>query len=161
MLWIVLPAAIAVFLLFAFSGYPKRPLGLASLSNREAEIMRVSADTMFPEGGAFAESGSQAGIVAYLDKMLAEIPKDKRLLITLMFVFVELSPWVFGPQRRRFTRLTPADRVTVLSESYYSNVYFRRMVFLSLRTLLCLGYFANDRVVEHTGCIANARPFEA
>jgi hypothetical protein len=77
----------------------------------------------------------------------------------LMLWSVELAPLMFGPRRRRFTRLEPADRRRFLYESSRSDLYLRRVVFLSLRVLLTLAYLADRRVVQSLGIGGDLDPF--
>ena len=40
-----------------------------------------------------------------------------------------------------------------------SPIYFRRIAFLSLRTMLTMGYLADPRVAKHVGMVADTAPF--
>ncbi|MEY4745153.1 MAG: hypothetical protein RL272_1098, partial [Candidatus Parcubacteria bacterium] len=69
-------------------------------------------------------------------------PRAQRVLVRLLFLFIQLSPWLFGPRRSRFTRLSPADRIRVFEDMAVSTIYFRRVAFLSMRAIMTMGYFA-------------------
>jgi hypothetical protein len=159
MYWLIGSSLMLVLLLRLFLDYPRRPAGVHNLTGRETTIVSAAADAMFPRGGTISESGTQAGVVYYLDAQLGLVSKKNKSLIRLLFLFVELSPFVFGPRRRRFTRLSEAEQTRVLRQAASSHVYFYRLSFLSLRTLLCMGYLANDSVNAQLDCVPNTRPF--
>jgi hypothetical protein len=74
--------------------------------------------------------------------------------------FIEHGPWVFGPRHTRFTRLRPPERVQALEDMLKSSIYIRRIAFLSIRTILSMGYLANAAVVQSIGCVAHVAPFD-
>ena len=149
-------ALLALQLVRAFLlGYPPPvlPAG-AHLSRREQALVAAAADALFPPGGPIALSGTEAGLVPYTDAYVGRVPGASRALIGLLFVFLEHAPWVFGPTRRRFTRLTPAQRIAALARMSTSPIYFRRVAFLSLRTILSMGYLAHPVVARRIGMLA-------
>lgn len=158
----VLGALGVAFLLLAgyglFGGYPRRRLKTALLSAKEQAIVAACAETLFPEHGVMPLGGTQAGVVEYLDRHIAQLPNDKRRLIRLLLAFVEHSPWFFGPARR-FSALAPKRRQAFLFAMSQSRFYFRRLCFLSLRTLLCMAYLAHPEIAARVGSTANLTPF--
>lgn len=145
---------------FANAGYGEKlePEGL--LSAKEQAIVAAAADAYFPADGPIAVSGTQAGLVRYMDRYLARSPAHLRPLMRLLLHFVEHGPWIFGPVRSRLTRLSPHDRRRALDRMATSPMYFRRVAFLSLRTLLTMGYLAHPAVAEAMGMRADRSPFE-
>lgn len=131
-----------------------------ALSVRERAIVAACADALFPAGGPIPLSGTEAGLVEYVEHYVARTPRPLRPYMRLLFHFVELSPWVFGPRRARFTRLPQADRIAVLASMSQSCIYLRRVTFLSLRTMLSMGYLANEKVARAIGVACCATPFE-
>ncbi|MEJ7732485.1 MAG: hypothetical protein WKG00_25180 [Polyangiaceae bacterium] len=140
-------------------GYPppSLPAG-AHLNRREQALVAAAADALFPAGGPIAISGSGAGLVAYTDAYVGRMHAASRALIGLLFVFLEHAPWVFGPTRRRFTRLSPAQRMAALARMATSPIYFRRVAFLSLRTILSMGYLAHPVVARRIGMLGPEDP---
>lgn len=138
-------------------GYPPPvlPAG-AHLTRREQALVAAAADALFPPGGPIAISGTEAGLVGYTDAYVGRVPAASRALIGLLFVFLEHAPWVFGPTRRRFTRLSPEQRVAALARMSTSPIYFRRVAFLSLRTILSMGYLAHPVVARRIGMVPEA-----
>lgn len=157
---LALLAAVSAFLIDQlFLGYRAADPACRALNRREQALVAAAADTLFPPGGCITLSGSQAGLVRYFDESYAELPKDKRVLLSLLFIFTEHAPWIFGPKRGRFTRLSPKDREAALNAMETSPLYFRRLCFASLRGVLCMGYLANAEVARQIGSTQNLDPF--
>ena len=143
-----------------FLGYPQAALAKATLSRQEQAIVSACADALFPPGGPIPVSGTEAGMVGYLDTYLGRLPRVPRVLVRLLFVSIELGPWVFGPRPARFTRLRPVERIAVLRAMARSSMYFRRLSFISLRTMMTLGYLAHPEVARRMHIVPDAAPFE-
>jgi len=161
-------AAIALGVLFAalvaralFAGYPPKLLGDSIMNQHQQALVAACADAFFPPGGPIPVSGTEAGLVAYTDGYLRRLNARGRFLLRLLFVFFELSPFVFGPRLRRFSQLALADRLTLLSQMAKSDIYFRRVAFLSMRTVLTMGYLSNARVAASMCMVMDPAPFEA
>jgi hypothetical protein len=151
-------------LVFAFAwgvllGYPAKVVEGGPMSAKEQAIVAAAADAFFPRGGALIPSGTDAGAVAYFSTFLAELPAGTRFMIRLLLRLVEHGPWVFGPARR-FTRQSPEQRVATLRGWEKSRLYFLRISFQSLRTLIGLAYLGNDGVARSLGAMPNLAPFE-
>jgi hypothetical protein len=141
-------------------GYPPPALESSILSRKEQAVVAACADALFPAGGPIPLSGTEAGLVRYMDGYLRRMPAQSRALARLLWVFTEHGPWIFGPKRRRFTRLLPAERAAVLDDMRTSRIYFRRIAFLSLRTMLTMGYLANGDVATRMGMVSARNPFQ-
>jgi hypothetical protein len=161
LLSIVAAGIVALVLRALFLGYPPPRLAAGStLTRKEQALVAAAADALFPPEGPIPLSGTEAGLVEYMDASLRRVPAGQRALLRLLFVFLEHGPWIFGPRRARFTQLTPDDRVVALTDMAGSAIYFRRIAFLSLRTMLSMGYLANDAVARKIGMTTHAAPFE-
>lgn len=132
----------------------------AGLTGREQEIVAACADALFPPDGPIPLSGTDAGLVRYIDRYVGRMPASQQRLMRLLFQAVEHSPALFGPTRARFTRLTATERVAVLEAMSRSRIYFRRVMFLSLRTMLTMGYLAHPEVARRIGVVFERAPFE-
>lgn len=143
-----------------FLGYSPPMLAGALLTAKEQAIVAAFADALFPAGGPIPLSGTEAGLVRYMDTYVRRSPPSMRLLLRLLLLFVEHSPWVFGPGPVRFTRMRPEVRVAALKDMSTSSIYFRRVAFLSLRTILSMGYLANAAVAQRIGWVERLDPFE-
>lgn len=156
--------SLVVLLAFAFAwgvllGYPPKTVASGPLSAKEQAIVAATADAFFPHGGAVPQSATEAGAVAYFSTLVSELPSGTRMLIRLLLRLVEHGPWVFR-LARRFTRQTPEERVVSLRGWERSSIYFLRISFQSLRTLIGLAYLGNDKIAGAFGAHANLAPFE-
>jgi len=163
--WILVSvAALAAALLTRaiVAGYPPARLQKgALLSRKEQAIVSACADALFPPGGPIPLSGTDAGLLAYMDVYVRRLPPLARLLVRLLFLSLEHGPWVFGPRPARFTRLRPAERIAVLRAMATSRMYFRRLSCLSLRAMMTMGYLAHPDVARTMRMVTHQAPFDA
>lgn len=129
------------------------------LSAGEARLIEAAANAFFPPGGPIPRSGVDAGCVAWFERYLGLSDARQRLLVRMMLAFVQHAPLVFGPERRRFTRASPAARIAFLKRASTSRIYFLRVVFLSLRAMMTMAYLADPAVMAAIGMRADTDPF--
>ncbi len=142
-----------------FAGYGAARPEAPSLNAKEQAVLLAAADAMFPRGGVLPISGSEAGVLAHIDATFRASPARTRLLLRLLFRFVEHGPWLLN-LRPRLTRQAPERRVETLRSWAESPLYFLRVTFTSLRTLISLAYLADDRVLRRMGAAPDPTPFE-
>lgn len=142
-----------------FLGYPEKTFDDGSLGAKEQAIVAACADAFFPPGGPIPVSGTAAGLVPYFDGYVERLPKGQAILVRALLWFIEHGPWIFGPRPVRFTRLTLEQRIHVLRAMQESPIYFRRVAFLSMRTILTMGYLANPDVMRSMHMRHDADPF--
>jgi hypothetical protein len=147
--WIAL-ALLAIGLRRLALGYGPTPYRM--LFRHEAAYVEAAADAMFPPGGEIPESGVEAGIPAHVDRYLAAMPARQRLLIHALFLLMEQVTLFFPAPGwggwRRFSSLTPEQRIASLEGWRSSRMFPRRLVFLALRSLLTMGYFSCPSVLR-------------
>jgi hypothetical protein len=143
----------------ALLGYPPARREAPLLSAKEQAVIEASADAFFPSGGVLPISATEAGVIPYMNQTIEGAPPQTRLLLRLLFQFVEHGPWLFN-LRSRFTRQSPEQRVATLQAWAESRFYFLRVTFTSLRTLVSLAYLADQRVIDRIGAVSNLAPFE-
>lgn len=135
-------------------GYAPRP-ELETLARHEAALVEAAAEVVYPPGGDVAPSGVEAGLVPYTDRYLGAIPTVPRRLVRLLLLLVEQAPLVFAAPgrggRRRFSALSPQQRMAALEGWRTSRLFPRRLVFTSLRAILTMGYFGHPRVLRELG----------
>lgn len=151
-------AAVALLARGVFLGYPPG-LATRNLSRKEQAILAAAADALFPPGGPIPLSGTEAGAIPYLDAYVGRVDAGQRALMRLLFQAVEHGPWLFGPRFARFTRLDPASRIVFLRLLANSNLYFLRVIFLSLRIMLTMAYLANEEVARRMRIVTSLAPF--
>jgi hypothetical protein len=78
-----------------------------------------------------------------------------RLLMRLLFFLIEHATFFLpapGPRGwRRFSSLSTEQQAAVLERWRTSRFYPRRVVFMSLRAVLAMGYLAHPRVLRQLG----------
>ena len=136
-----------------FAGYPKPAGPLAVLARREACFLDAAASATFPAGGAIPLAGSEAGLPRYVDRWLKALPARQRLLMRALLALMEHATLVFAaPGRgglRRFSSLTVEQRESVLRGWAESGIFARRLVFMSLRAILTMGYLGHPTALRH------------
>lgn len=142
-----------------FAGYPDKIVADGLLSAKEQAIVAACADTFFPAGGPIPISGRSAGLVEYFERYFARLPEGQQVLVRLLVWFIEHGPWIFGPRRTRFSSAREHERLAVLESMRTSPIYFRRIAFLSMRTILTMGYLAHPTVAKSMRMSANVSPF--
>jgi hypothetical protein len=151
--------AVAIASLFAVKriavGYPAPSRSYQYLARGEASFLEAAAEATFPAGGAIPVSGLEADLSRYVDEYFAVLPAVKRRQIRLLFALFEHATLIFpatGSRRfRRFSSMTPEQRICVLRGWSESRYYLRRLLFTALRAVLTFGYLADKRVVRHLG----------
>jgi hypothetical protein len=136
-----------------FVGYGPAPVPHRALRPRELATLAAVSETLFPPGGEIPPSGSDAGIAAYVDRLVAASQPRQRRLMRSLFFLIEHGTLAFPAPgglsgRRRFSSLEPGQREAVLDAWQHSGWFLRRLVFTSLRALCTLGYFADPAVLR-------------
>jgi len=121
----------------------------------EAAFITAVAEAMFPPGGAIPDSGLEADIPAYVDRLIHASQPRIRLLMHLLLFLVEHATLIFpapgGGGMRRFTALRVEQQVAVLDAWSESSLFLRRLAFVSLRSMLTMGYFSHPPVARRLG----------
>ncbi len=135
-----------------FFGYGPAPENARLLTARETAVVAAAGDALFPRGGAIPPSGSQAGAAEWVDGYVASVPAMMRILMRLLFLLVEQATLLFPAPgsggRRRFSALSLEQQQAVLEGWRTSSLFPRRLVFTSLRAILCMAYLADPRVLD-------------
>ncbi|KIG17226.1 hypothetical protein DB30_03539 [Enhygromyxa salina] len=118
----------------------------------EARIVGALGQTMYPRGGNIPVDARDARALEYVDEWLAAVPKRERVLLRLMFVLFEVAMPAFGPSRTKtFTRASPEAQHAYLAAWETSDLYFRRVSLLGLRSVFAFAYLADAEVLRHIG----------
>lgn len=162
-MWLVLLAGVLGYGAYRFlAGYPTPPIRCAALAPREYATIAAAALASYPRGGAIEPSGIDAGIPAHVDRFVAAQQPSTRLLMRLLFVLVEHATLLFPAPgsggMRRFSALDQAQQVAYLTGWQNSRLLPRRLVFVSLRAILTMGYFGDPAVLRALGIAPRAFP---
>jgi hypothetical protein len=160
-MWLVLLAAALGYGAWRFlSGYPTPPIRCAALAAREYATIAAASLATYPRGGAIEPSGVDAGIPAHVDRFVAAQQPSTRLLMRLLFVLVEHATLLFPAPGsggfKRFSSLDEAQQVAYLLGWQTSRLLPRRLVFVSLRAILTMGYFGDPAVLRALGIAPRA-----
>jgi hypothetical protein len=149
---LVLAGLLAAGAYRVLAGYPRAGARYRHLSRREVAFLHAAGDAAFPRGGPIPASGSDADVAGYADRWLGASRPRIRVLVRLLFFLVEHATLLFPAPGwggwRRFTSLSPAQRIAVLDGWRRSRYFPRRLVFTSLRAILTMGYFAHPPVLR-------------
>ncbi len=132
---------------------------LKAMTPTEQAVIEACAEVLLPPGGAIPQSGIDAGVVRYVDDMMAGAPATTRLLLRVLIQIVEHSPLVYGPFKASMSRLGPGHRARVLRALMTSRLYLLRTAFLGLRTVLTIAYFGSEEVNRSIGATPDLNPF--
>jgi len=139
-------------------GYPRPAARPLLLSRPELAVVEAAAEAFFPPGGAIPLSGREVRIPDFVDHYMAAVPRRLRILMRMLLLLVEHGTILFpapggllGGGMRRFSRLSPEQRTAVLGGWQQSSLFARRLVFVSLRAILTLGYLASPAVLRALG----------
>ena len=138
-----------------FGGYGRRHGSHRVLAHREAVFLAAAAEAVFPPGGAIPVSGREADLPGYADHYLDALPRHLRLQVRALFLLMEQATIVFPAPapwgRRRFSALSPEQRIAVLESWSESRLFARRLVFTALRAVLTMGYLGHPRSMRAVG----------
>lgn len=153
--WLAIAVALGLGISRFFLGYPVAPVGARTLTAREFATVRAAANVIYPAGGGIPASGDSARVGLHVDQFVRAQTSGNRLLMRLLFVAIEHATLVFPPHGsrrwRRFSALDPAQQLAYLDGWRLSEVAPRRVVFMSLRAILTMGYFADAGVLRALG----------
>jgi len=135
-----------------FAGYPKAKRRYRVINRAEAALLDSVSEAMFPPGGHIQSSGLDANLPEYVDRWMAASQYRIRALMHALFFLIEHATLFFPApgrrRRRRYTKLSLDQRVAALEGWAKSRLHLRRLVFVSLRSILTMGYFAHPPVLR-------------
>jgi hypothetical protein len=155
LLWLIV-SALAIWLVIRIGfGYPPLTRSYQVLRRNEVALLASVSEAMFPPGGHIPSSGLDANLPDYIDRWMSVSAKQTRVLMHLLYFLIEHATVIFSAPgragRRRFSALDFDQRVAVLQGWGESSLYLRRIVFVSLRSILTMGYFAHPPVLRQLG----------
>jgi len=154
-LWLIVSALAAWLVVRIACGYPPLTRSYRVLRRSEVALLASVSEAMFPPGGHIPSSGLDANLPDYIDRWMSVSAKQTRVLMHLLYFLIEHATVIFSAPgrdgRRRFSALDFDQRVAVLQGWGESGLYLRRLVFVSLRSILTMGYFAHPPVLRQLG----------
>jgi hypothetical protein len=108
---------------------------------RVAELLRLVTSTMVPEGGAFASGAATVQLDQTVWQYFGRLHPLGATGLTAILYVIELGPYVFGPRRRRFSRLTAGEREAHLVGWETSRFAARRQLLNGLKLAVMLHFY--------------------
>lgn len=123
--------------------------GMQALSALECEVVAALADAFFP-GVHFPLSGTQAGVPAAVDRIVAEVLEPVHAQ-GFRAILRALEWGTVASRGRRFTGLTRSEQLDVLETWTEPTVLPRRVAGDSLKAVLGMAYFAHPDIQAAMG----------
>jgi len=120
-------------------------------TGRVAELLRLVTETMVPPGGAFAAGGQSLHLDEAVWRYFGQLHPLATVGLTVILYVVEWAPCVFGPRRRRFSRLTAAERELALSGWETAHWAPRRQLLNGLKLAVTLHAYDSPAVCAAIG----------
>ncbi len=118
-------------------------------------IVRAIADTIIPPGGAFDVDPKAVDPVLLLDNYIDSLSALQLKAIRAIISTIEYAPMV--TRLRRFTKMSPGQRLRYLQGWENSRIFSKRNIFLLLKMLIMMSYYSDDAVAEaiqyHPECL--------
>jgi hypothetical protein len=151
--WVLAGVLLGVAGWRGLAGYPRPSIPPRVLTRAEWSTLDAVAEALFPAGGPVPPSGREAGVAAYVDRLVEASHPRQRWLMRALFVLVEHGTLLFPAPGlpsgwRRFSSLRPVQRVAVLEAWRRSGWFVRRLVFTSLRAICTMAYFSDPAVLR-------------
>ena len=136
-------------------GYPRSARDFQVIGRGDAAFLEAAAETLFPPTEGMPLSGLEADLPAYADGYLVALPVKQRRLIRALFLLFEQGTLLW-PARgvgafRRFSALSPQQRLRVLHGWEQSRLRSRRMAISALKAVLILGYLGRPESLAALG----------
>jgi len=103
-----------------------------------AELLAQVTETFMPAGGAFEAGARTLRLDESVWHYFGQLHPLGTVGLTLLLYLIEYTPFVLGPRRRRFSRLSAADRAVALAGWETSRLALRRQLFNGLKLAVTL-----------------------
>jgi hypothetical protein len=123
----------------------------AQPEGRVAELLRLLTNTMVPDGGAFAAGASTVQLDQTVWQYFGQLHPLGTTGLTVILYVIEFGPYLFGPRRRRFSRLGAAEREQYLAGWETSRLGPRRQLLNGLKLAVMLHFYDRPEVAAAVG----------
>jgi hypothetical protein len=117
----------------------------------EAAILEAVVDTLVPIDGAFPLGGAQTPLGRDLTDYCAALNVHGLLGFALLLRTLDYGPYLFGPRRTRFTRLSVREREQYLAGFEKSRIGVRRQLIASLKLIAFLHFYDYPQAQQAVG----------
>src|SRR5262249_22531223 len=126
-----------------------------ALGPSDAAILDAVVDTLLPADGAFALGGAQTPLASDLTDYCAALNVHGVLGLVVLLRCLEYGPYLFGPRRFRFTRLSARERERYLAGFETSRIGVRRQVIAGLKLIALLHFYDYPQARQAVGYDGN------
>jgi len=123
----------------------------AQPQGRVAELLRLLTSALVPEGGAFATGASAVQLDQTVWQYFGRLHPLGTTGLTVILYVIDFGPYLFGPRRRRFARLSTAERETYLAGWETSRLGPRRQLLNGLKLAVMLHFYDRPEVAAAVG----------
>ena len=113
--------------------------------------VQSASEALFPENSLGAPDWKQAQMVPRMLGHIDQLPISARKLVNLLFLFVELATPLLSLRFRRFSRLRPELRRSLVRRWSASSFYWLRVIGDSLKASMSMIYLSHPDVLQHMG----------
>ena len=103
-----------------------------------AELLRLLTETMVPPQAAGDADGRALRVDEAVWRYFGQLHALGTVGLTLILYVLEYAPYLYGPRRRRFSRLSAAERETALNGWETSRLPLRRQLLNALKLAITL-----------------------
>ena len=111
----------------------------------------LALEMMAPEGGAFATGATTAQLDQTVWQYFTRLHPLGTTGLTVILYVIELGPLAFGPRRRRFSQLNPAEREVYIAGWETSRLGPRRQLLNGLKLAVMLHFYDIPAVASAVG----------
>ena len=126
---------------YLWEGITEESAARGGWTRRSGLILDAVIDTLLPAGGAFAVGGRDTALASDLWQYFAALHVRGPLGLELLLGVLEYGPFLFGPRRIRFTRLSPVEREQYLAGFEHSRLAPRRQLIAGLKLIAMLHFY--------------------
>ena len=123
----------------------------AQPEGRVAELLHLLTSTIVPEGGAFAAGAATMRLDQTVWQYFARLHPLGTTGLTVILYVIEFGPYLFGPRRRRFSRLDAAEREAYIAGWETSRLGPRRQLLNGLKLAVMLHFYDTPEVAAAVG----------
>jgi len=113
--------------------------------------VQSAAEALFPENTLGVPDWKQTQMVPRMLGHMEILSISARRLVVLLFLFVELATPLLSLRFRRFSRLRPSFRRSLVRRWSASSFYWLRVVGDSLKASMSMIYLSHPDVLQHMG----------
>jgi len=114
-------------------------------------IIESLFEVIIPPGGEIPLSVNETNAHLFLAKYLADMESGARFGIKALLIVFDILPFIFIFRFTRFVNLSNEDKERYLMKWNNSRIYYLRMVVVLFKTLMGMGFYNDQKVLNAIG----------